>query len=84
MDIALKIKENIEKLITDNDYELDDVEYVKEGNTYCLRIIVDKNGIMTIDDCVTVTNLVNPVLDKLDLIDSNYVLDVCSKEKGCE
>ena len=63
---------------------LDSVEYVKEGSTWFLRVIVDKNGIVDIDDCVKVSGLINPILDKEDPIEENYILDVCSKEKGSE
>ena len=57
---------------------------VYEGSIYYLRITIDKNSIVTLDDCVFITNLINPILDKADLIEDSYVLDVCSKEKGCE
>ena len=39
---------------------------------------------ITVEDCVEVSGLVNPILDEADLIEDNYILDVCSKEKGCE
>ena len=84
MDIAQKVRELIEEEITKNDYILDSVEYVKEGSTWFLRVIVDKNGIVDIDDCVKVSGLINPILDKEDPIEENYILDVCSKEKGSE
>lgn len=79
-----KIKGLIKDVIEENDYILDDVEYVKEGNIYFLRVIIDKNGIMDVEDCVTVSNLINPILDLEDPIEDNYILDVCSKEKGSE
>lgn len=81
-EIISKIRENIEGPITDAGYILDDVVYVKEGQTYFLRVIVDKAGVMTVEDCVTVTRVVDPIIDRLDLIETSYVLDVCSKEKG--
>ncbi len=84
MDIEVKVKNLIQKEIEDNNYILDSVEYVKESGNYFLRIVIDKNGIIDIDDCVTVTNLINPLLDEADLIEESYILDVCSKEKGCE
>lgn len=84
MDIAVKVKELIEQVIEENNYIIDSVEYVKEGSNYFLRIVIDKSGIIDIDDCVNVTKLVNPILDKEDFIKENYILDVCSKEKGCE
>lgn len=84
MDIAVKVKELIQSIVEENNYIIDSVEYVKEGSNYFLRVIIDKNGIIDIDDCVKVTNLINPILDKEDFIQENYILDVCSKEKGCE
>lgn len=84
MDIANEIRKLIEEVITENNYILDEVLYEKEGTVYFLRIIIDKNGLIDIDDCVTVTTLINPILDEKDLIKENYILDVCSKEKGCE
>lgn len=84
MDIEKNVRELIEPIITENHFLLDQVVYEKEGNIQFLRIIIDKNGIVDVDDCVTVTNLINPLLDEKDLIAENYILDVCSKEKGCE
>ncbi len=77
-----KIKDLIISVIEENNYILDSVEYVKEGSNMFLRIIIDKQGIINIDDCVKVTNLINPILDQEDPIDENYILEVCSKEKG--
>ena len=79
-----KIKGLIKDVIEENNYILHDVEYVKEGNIYFLRVIIDKNGIMDVEDCVTVSNLINPILDEADPIEDNYILDVCSIEKGSE
>lgn len=79
-----KIKSLIKDVIENNNYILDDVEYVKEGSVYFLRVIIDKVGIMDVEDCVNVSNLINPILDENDPIEDNYILDVCSKEKGSE
>ncbi len=84
MKIAEKVKELINEVISENGYTLDSVEYVKEGKNYFLRVVIDKNGVITVDDCVKVTNLINPILDSNDPIEENYILDVCSCEKGCE
>lgn len=80
--IEEKIEKLIKNIIEENDYILDNVEYVKEGSTKFLRITIDKVGTIDIDDCVKVTGLINPIIDKADLISENYILDVCSKEKG--
>jgi len=84
MNIELEVKSLIENIVLENDYILDDVLYVKEGSTYFLRIVIDKIGVIDIEDCVNVSRLINPILDEKDLIEENYILDVCSKEKGCE
>ena len=83
MDIE-KIKELIEKPINDSGYILDDILYLKEDGNYFLRIIIDKNGIIDVNDCVIVTKIVDPILDTIDSINDSYILDVCSKEKGCD
>lgn len=82
--IEEKVRKLIEEIITDNNYILDNVEYVKEGSTMFLRVVIEKEGILDVEDCVTVSKLINPILDEADLIEDNYILDVCSKEEGCE
>ena len=83
MDIASKVRNLIKDDVEKEGYILDTVEYVKEDGNYYLRIIIDKNGIIDINDCVTVTHIVDPMLDDIDYITDSYILDVCSKEKGC-
>jgi len=78
-----RVKDLIEKPITDAGYILDSVSYVKEGSTYFLRIVVDKeNDYININDCVEINKLLDPVLDTIDFIDDSYIVDICSKEKG--
>ena len=84
MDIASKVKSLIEKSINENGYILDEVLYVKEDGNYFLRVVIDKNGVIDVEDCVTVTRIIDPILDTVDYIKDSYILDVCSKEKGCE
>lgn len=84
MDIASKVKILIEETIKENGFILDEVLYVKEDGNYYLRVIIDKNGIIDVEDCVTVTRLIDPILDTDNYITDSYILDVCSKEKGCE
>lgn len=82
--ISKKIKELIKSPIKESGYILDEVLYVKEDGNYFLRVIIDKNGIIDIEDCVKVTRIIDPILDDVDYITDSYILDVCSKEKGCE
>ena len=56
-----KIRELFEQVIVDNGYILDDVLYVKEDGMNFLRVIIDKEGIITVDDCVKVSKLINPI-----------------------
>ena len=84
MDIAKKIDDLIKKTIEENGYILDGVEYVKEDGNYFLRVIIDKNGVIDVNDCVDVTHLINPIIDNVNFIEDSYILDVCSKEKGCD
>lgn len=82
MEIVSKVRALISDHITELGYILDDVIYEKEGSVYFLRIVIDKVGFIDIEDCVKVSQVVNPLLDKIDFINDSYVLDVCSKEKG--
>ncbi|MGM9567622.1 MAG: ribosome maturation factor RimP [Clostridia bacterium] len=68
----------IEPLLTETPYEIYDVEYVKEGSEWYLRIFIDKEGCIDLDDCETVTDLINDPLDELDPIAEAYFLEVSS------
>jgi len=85
MDICTKVRELIENIITENNYLLDEVLYLKEDGMMFLRIVLDKSeGNIDIEDCIKVTKLINEIIEKADPIEDNYIMDVCSKEKGCE
>ena len=55
-----------------------DVRYVKEGAVWYLRIFIDKDEGVTIEDCEAVTRAVNDPLDRLDPIEGSYCLEVSS------
>ena len=55
-----------------------DVEYVKEAGEYYLRAYIDKEGGVTIDDCVDVSRALSDELDKDDFIEDAYTLEVSS------
>ena len=84
MEITKKVDMLVRDVIEENGYRLDEVLYEKEGSMMFLRLIIDKEVFVDVDDCVAVSKLVNPILDEADPIEENYILDVCSKEKGCE
>ena len=58
--------------------ELWDVEYVKEAGEWFLRVYIDKEGGVSINDCVAVTHALDPILDERDLIQESYTFEVSS------
>ena len=77
-----KIEERVEKLIKDKieniGYTLYDVEYAKEGPNYYLRIFIDSEKGIDLDDCEKVSNEINEKLDEADYIKEQYYLEVSS------
>lgn len=69
-------------IIEANNFELVDVEYVKEAGTWYLRAYVDKEGGITIDDCELVSRAFSDRLDEEDFIDEEYILEVSSPGLG--
>ena len=55
-----------------------DIRFVKEGAVWYLRIFIDKEGGVSIDDCVDFTHAINPILDEADPIEQAYCLEVSS------
>ena len=55
-----------------------DVEYVKEAGSWYLRLYIDKEGGVSIDDCEAVSRAVDPLLDEADPIEGSYTLEVGS------
>ena len=55
-----------------------DVEYVREGGEWFLRLYIDKETGITIDDCEAVSRAVDPILDEKDPIPESYHFEVCS------
>lgn len=80
--IEEKVRELIEGPIQEMGIDIDNVEYVKEGSNYFLRITIDRAQPIDVDTCVEVTHVVNPILDEADIIKDSYILDISSKEKG--
>ncbi|NLD50116.1 MAG: ribosome maturation factor RimP [Clostridiaceae bacterium] len=79
-------KKTIEETVTDlvlpivskNSFELVDVEFLKEGTNWYLRIYIDKPGGITIDDCQLVSEETSDKLDEVDPIKQSYFLEVSS------
>ena len=58
--------------------ELWDVEYVREGSEYFLRLYLDKEGGVDINDCEAISRAVEPILDEMAPIEGSYHFEVCS------
>jgi len=72
------VRDLIEPVVKDLGYMLWDVEYVKEGAEMVLRITIDKESGIGIDDCEKVHRAIDPVLDEADPIENSYRLEVSS------
>jgi ribosome maturation factor rimP len=84
-DIYVKrTEEYLEKLQKEIDFELVDVEFVKEASQYYLRVYcdMDKEGGISIDDCVEISRNISAWLDKEDFIPEEYILEVSSPGLG--
>ena len=79
--MANRVEEAVEKIaeeiLANTDYELVDVEYVKERDWF-LRVYIDKEGGIGLDDCQEVSGLLDEKLQELNIINDRYILEVSS------
>ena len=77
-----KITEKVEALakpvVEDEGCELWAVEYVREAGSWYLRVLIDKDGGVGIDDCERISRRLDPILDEADPIPDSYVFEVGS------
>ncbi|BBH20833.1 ribosome maturation factor RimP [Paenibacillus baekrokdamisoli] len=76
--IKTVVEEMVRPFLDDNGFELVDVEYVKEGSNYFLRVFVDKEGSIDIDECGRISEFLSDKLDENDPITEAYFLEVSS------
>lgn len=76
------IKKEIMEPMNKMDIIVDSIDFVNENNYYFLKIVLDKVNGIDLDTMVEATNVINPIIDNLDLIEEEYVLDISSKERG--
>ena len=78
----MKVTELVEKLarpiVEENGCQLWDVEYVREGSEYFLRLYLDKETGVDINDCERISRAMDPILDEKDPIAESYHFEVCS------
>ena len=73
-----RTEELVMPLIEANHFELVDVEYVKEGSNWYLRVYIDKENGINIDDCELISRALSDLLDEKDFIEDSYILEVSS------
>jgi len=77
-----KIRDAITKPPQDLEIIVEDIVYEQENGYNFLKISLDKVNGLDIDTVVEATNVINPIIDELDLIDEEYILDISSTERG--
>lgn len=77
-----KTEELVMPLIEQNEFELVDVEYVKEGGNWYLRVYIDKPNGINVDDCELISRALGDLLDENDFIEEAYILEVSSPGLG--
>ena len=76
--IAERVEALVAPCITELGYRIWDVEYVKEGAEWYLRVTLDSDDGIDIDDCEKVSRAINPIIDEADPIEDFYYLEVSS------
>ena len=77
-----RAEEMILPLVEAQRFELVDVEYVKEAGNWYLRVYIDKEGGLTVDDCELISRAFSDLLDEADFIEDSYILEVSSPGLG--
>ena len=75
--VETQVESLMAEILSDTDFELVDVEYVKERDWY-LRVFVDKAGGIDLDDCQNLSEQLSERLDELGIISGAYILEVSS------
>jgi ribosome maturation factor RimP len=76
--ITKQVSDLIEPILDEIGFELIDVEYLSEQGRWVLRIYIDKEGGITVDDCATVSRELGDLIDIKNIIEHVYVLEVSS------
>ena len=76
--ITRQVADLIDPVLDKMGFELIDVEYLSDRGRWVLRLYIDKEGGVTIDDCAEVSAELGVLIDVKDIIDHEYVLEVSS------
>jgi ribosome maturation factor RimP len=77
-EIVETVRNIAEPIVEELGLELVDVEFVREGRDWYLRVYIDKDGGVTLDDCEAVSQPLSDKLDEVDPIEQSYLLEVSS------
>lgn len=72
----------IDEALKEKEIVVDEITTSKKGKYNFLTIVLDKVGGIDLEAIVDATNIINPIVDKYDICDDSYILDVISKERG--
>ncbi len=76
-----ELKSELSKILEEKELIVDDI-YIEDKNNYkFLTIVLDKIGGIDLDEIVDATNVINKIVDKYDICDDSYIMDVVSKER---
>ena len=73
-----KTEEILLPIAEENGVEIYDVEYVKEGSDWYLRVYIDKEGGIAVDDCEVISRILSDWLDQTDFIEDSYIMEISS------
>ena len=80
------IKEQVLNLLGDKlnelDVFIDDIYLEKEGKTNYLRVVIDSSTMIDIERVVAATKIIDPIIEKANLVNDEYILDIYAKSKG--
>lgn len=77
-EIINKVESLVLPIVSENNFELVDIEFLKEASNWYLRVFIDKEGGVTIDDCELVSRALETKIEKEDFIQQAYILEVSS------
>ena len=81
-EILNELKEKLQEEFKKTEIIVDEITFKKKGNYHFLTVVLDKVGGIDLDTIVEATKVVNKIVDKMDITDDSYILDVISKERG--
>lgn len=79
-----KVKELLKGKLDSLQMVVDSVELVKENNNLFLRICLDRDEVLDLDSIVEATKIIDPIIEKANLIEDSYILECYGKSKGDE